>query len=108
MPEKGEQTCDTQLATGAPERRRSAAYFHGPSLDARLDPLPLDGSFAAAVAASERHRGAGFMAQRNETDSGVADMASTQRPDTYGQQLWNYFARSYPELMERHYPGASA
>ncbi|MEZ5257046.1 MAG: 2-oxoglutarate and iron-dependent oxygenase domain-containing protein [Ilumatobacteraceae bacterium] len=92
----------------AAERRRSAAYFHGPSLDARLDPLPLDGSFAAAVAASERHRGAGFMAQRNETDSGVADMASTQRPDTYGQQLWNYFARSYPELMERHYPGASA
>ena len=28
MPEKGEQTCDTQLATGAPERRRGVAR-HG-------------------------------------------------------------------------------
>lgn len=90
------------------ERRRSAAYFHGPSLTARLDPLPLDPSFTDAVASSERHAGAGFMAQRDETDSGVADMASSHRPDTYGRQLWNYFARSYPELMERHYPGATA
>ncbi|HMS47107.1 MAG: 2-oxoglutarate and iron-dependent oxygenase domain-containing protein [Candidatus Microthrix subdominans] len=87
-------------------RRRSAAYFHGPSLDARLDVLPLDASFREAVAASDRHVGAGFMAQRAETEAGVADMASDHRPDTYGEQLWNYFARSYPELMERHYPAA--
>ena len=86
----------------APRRRRSAAYFHGPSLDARLDPLPLDESFAATVAASERHVSAGFMAQRDETDAGVADMASRHRPDTYGEQLWNYFARSYPNLMARY------
>ena len=86
----------------APRRRRSAAYFHGPSLDARLDPLPLDESFAATVTASERHVSAGFMAQRDETDAGVADMASRHRPDTYGEQLWNYFARSYPNLMARY------
>ncbi len=42
------------------------------------------------------------MAQRDETDAGVADMASRHRPDTYGEQLWNYFARSYPNLMARY------
>ena len=41
-----------------------------------------------------------------ETEAGVTDMASGHRPDTYGEQLWNYFARSYPDLMERHYPAA--
>ena len=45
------------------EPRLSAGYFHGPSLDTRLDPLPLDGRFADAVAASPRHRSAGFMAR---------------------------------------------
>ena len=87
------------------EPRLSAAYFHGPSLDTRLDPLPLDPRFAAAVAASPRHRDAGFMAARDETDAGVGDMRSPNRPDTYGKQLWNYFARSYPDNMARHYPG---
>ncbi|MGB0114655.1 MAG: 2-oxoglutarate and iron-dependent oxygenase domain-containing protein [Ilumatobacteraceae bacterium] len=84
--------------------RLSAGYFHGPSLDTRLDPLPLDSRFAAAVSASARHRGAGFMAGRDETDAGVGDMQSTHRPDVYGEQLWNYFARSYPENMSLHYP----
>lgn len=85
------------------EARLSAAYFHGPSLEARLDPLALDLSFAAAVAASPRHAGAGFMAPAEETEAGVADMASAHRADTYGNQLWNYFARSYPDNMARHY-----
>lgn len=85
------------------EARLSAAYFHGPSLDARLDPLPLDPSFATAVADSPRHTAAGFMAAAEETDAGVADMASTDRADTYGNQLWRYFARSYPDNMARHY-----
>ncbi len=85
------------------EPRLSAGYFHGPSLDARLDPLPLDRQFADAVAASPRHATAGFMAGRAETDAGVGDMASTHRASTYGEQLWNYFARSYPENMNRHY-----
>lgn len=85
------------------EARLSAAYFHGPSLDARLDPLPLDPAFAAAVAASPRHAAAGFMAATEETEAGVADMASTERADTYGNQLWRYFTRSYPDNMARHY-----
>jgi isopenicillin N synthase-like dioxygenase len=85
------------------EPRLSAGYFHGPSLDARLDPLPLDRRFGDAVAASPRHSAAGFMAGRAETESGVGDMASTHRARTYGEQLWNYFARSYPENMTRHY-----
>jgi isopenicillin N synthase-like dioxygenase len=84
--------------------RLSAGYFHGPSLDTRLDPLPLRPEFAAAVAASPRHATAGFMAQRNETEAGIGDMQSAHRPDTYGEQLWNYFARSYPTNMALHYP----
>jgi isopenicillin N synthase-like dioxygenase len=85
--------------------RQSAGYFHGPSLDTRLDPLPLDPSFAAAVAASPRHATAGFMAGRAATEAGVADMAADTTSSTYGEQLWNYFARSYPENMATHYPG---
>jgi len=83
--------------------RLSAGYFHGPSLDAPLDPLPLDSRFSEAVAASPRHASAGFMAGRDDTDAGVGDMQGELEANTYGQQLWNYFARSYPELIARHY-----
>lgn len=85
------------------EPRMSAAYFHGPSLDTPLDPIDLDQRFVDAVRRSERHRTAGYMATREQTDSGVGDMASPTRVDTYGEQLWNYFARSYPDMMRRHY-----
>lgn len=88
----------------APVERLSAAYFHGPSLDALLDPLDLDPSFAARVAASPRHAAAGFMASPDETVAGVADMASSDHASTYGEQLWRYFSRSYPENMRRHHP----
>ncbi len=84
--------------------RCSAGYFHGPSLDARLDPLDLDPSFAARVAASPRHAGAGFMASSAETDAGTADMASPDHAPTYGDQLWRYFCRSYPDNVRRHHP----
>jgi isopenicillin N synthase-like dioxygenase len=83
--------------------RRSAGYFHGPALDTPLEPLPLAPRFHAAVAASARHAGAGFMASRDETDAGVGEMASSYRATTYGEQLWNYFSRSYPDLMAEHY-----
>ena len=86
--------------------RYSAGYFHGPALDTPLTPLPLDSRFRDAVAASPRHTGAGFMASRNETRSGVEDMQSVHRPSVYGEQLWNYFVRSYPDIVAAHYPGA--
>ncbi|MFT7597875.1 MAG: isopenicillin N synthase-like dioxygenase [Acidimicrobiales bacterium] len=85
------------------EERFSAGYFHGPSLDTPLDPLRLDDRFVAAVAASPRHAAAGFMARREETIAGVGEMASEHRPAVYGEQLWNYFERSYPENMALHY-----
>jgi isopenicillin N synthase-like dioxygenase len=84
--------------------RMSAAYFHGPSLDTRLDPIDLDPRFAEAVAASPRHSSAGFMATAEETGAGVGDMASDRHAATYGQQLWNYFVRSYPSNVARHHP----
>ncbi len=88
------------------QERFSTGYFHGPSLDTPLTPLPLDARFRDAVAASPRHAEAGFMARKHETESGVGDMQSDHRPDTYGEQLWNYFSRSYPENVARHYGSA--
>ena len=82
--------------------RYSSAYFHGPELTTVLEPLPLHDRFAAAVAASAHHRDAGFMARRDELLSGVRGTTSTAT-DTYGQQLWNYFCRSYPDLVRLHH-----
>jgi len=90
-----------RVVTGA--ARQSLGYFHGPSLDTRLSSLPLGRRFTDKVAASARHAGAGFMTQRNESEAGVADMASRHHPDIYGDQLWNYFARSYAQNVSRHY-----
>lgn len=92
----------------APHERFSAAYFHGPSLDTPLTPLDLDPSFADAVQASERHRTTGFMASAELTDAGVGDMASALEASTYGEQLWNYFRRSYPANMSRHHGDVAA
>lgn len=77
--------------------RHSIGYFHGPSLETRLDPLPMADEWVAAVAASPRHASAGLMARRDETLAGVGDMASSHRASTYGEQVWNYFCRSYPD-----------
>lgn len=84
--------------------RFSAGYFHGPSLHTTLDPLPLDPSYPAAVEASPRHASAGFMARKHETEAGVGDMQSDYKPAVYGEQLWNYFSRSYPDNVAAHYP----
>ena len=83
--------------------RMSAAYFHGPSLDTELRPIPMNQRFLDAVSASERHRTAGFMASAEQTAAGIGDMASATRANTYGEQLWNYFSRSYPDNMARHH-----
>ncbi|WP_420452554.1 isopenicillin N synthase family dioxygenase [Ilumatobacter sp.] len=85
------------------EPRMSAAYFHGPTLDTELTPLALPAEIHDAVAASPRHASAGFMASAAETDSGIDDMASSHRATTYGEQLWNYFRRSYPDNVARHH-----
>lgn len=86
----------------SPAERYTSGYFHGPDLRTRLDPLPLDPRFAAAVAASAHHQSAGFMAKRDELLAGTRGVASTGT-ETYGEQLWNYFSRSYPELVARHH-----
>lgn len=90
------------------EPRMSAAYFHGPCLDTSLMPMDLASRFVDAVTASPRHRDAGFMATKEQNEQGVGDMASSIRAETYGNQLWNYFRRSYPDMVQRHYPGDSA
>lgn len=89
----------------ATEPRYSTAYFHGPDLRTPLEPLELHPRFAEAVAASPRHRGAGFMAQRDELLTGQADIAS-ESAAIFGQQMWNYYVRSYPDIVEAHYPGS--
>jgi isopenicillin N synthase-like dioxygenase len=85
------------------DARFSSGYFHGPDLRTRLDPLPLHPSFAAAVAASPRHRDAGFMAKRHELLAGQEGITSTSAP-VFGEQLWNYYVRSYPDNVRAHYP----
>ena len=87
----------------AGQERYSSGYFHGPDLRTVLDPLPLDHRFAEAVAASRRHRDAGFMAKRDELLEGERGTRSTSAA-CYGEQLWNYFLRSYPDLVRRHHP----
>ena len=86
----------------AEQPRFSSGYFHGPDLRTRLDPLPLGPAFAAAVAASERHATAGFMARREELEAGRDGIAGTGA-GVYGQQLWNYYVRSYPDNVRAHY-----
>ena len=84
--------------------RYAVGYFHGPSLDTKLTPLPLASQFTEAVAASTYHAQAGFMATKTETESGTGDMESKSKPKVYGEQLWNYFVRSYPDIVLDHYP----
>lgn len=87
----------------ATEPRYSSGYFHGPDLRARLDPLPIAPEFAAAVASSERHSHAGFMARRHELLGG-RDAMGSEGAGVYGEQLWNYYVRSYPDNVRRHHP----
>lgn len=87
----------------AEEARFSSAWFHGPDLTTRLDPLPLGPSFAEAVSASPHHRDAGFMARRGELETGVDGIAAREGAGVYGRQLWNYYCRSYPDNVRRHH-----
>jgi hypothetical protein len=43
------------------------------------------------------------MASRSQTEAGIADMGNDRPAPTYGEQLWNYFARSYPDNMAAHH-----
>ena len=87
----------------SPAERYSTAYFHGPDLRASITPLDLPASFAEAVAASPRHSSAGFMAKRDELL--VGDSGTQSAPvRIYGEMLWNYYVRSYPEVVRAHYP----
>ncbi|CAB4717614.1 unannotated protein [freshwater metagenome] len=81
--------------------RFSTAFFHGPDLRTRLDPLQLDAKFSAAVTASEFHRSAGFMAKRDELVAGVGGVGSRSAA-VYGEQLWNYYCRSYPDIVSKY------
>lgn len=85
------------------DERYSAGYFHGPSLTTPLTRLPLAPEFAAAVEASPHHHDAGFMPTPQEARRGTGAMASGHRPETYGEQLWNYFSRSYSDQMQAHH-----
>jgi isopenicillin N synthase-like dioxygenase len=87
------------------EHRFSSGYFHGPDLRASLEPITLDAARAAAVAASPRHRDAGYMAKRHELLAGARGTASEPVP-VFGEQLWNYFVRSYPDNVRSHHPDA--
>jgi isopenicillin N synthase-like dioxygenase len=83
------------------EERFSTAFFHGPDLRTRLDPLQLDSRFIDAVNKSPFHQGAGFMAKREELIAGVGGVSSKSAA-VFGEQLWNYYSRSYPDIVRQH------
>jgi isopenicillin N synthase-like dioxygenase len=89
----------------ATEPRYSAAYFHGPDLRTAIEMLPMPQRFHDAVAASPRHRDAGFMAKRNEILDGDTEIRSAVAP-VFGEMMWNYYVRSYPDVVEAHFPGS--
>jgi isopenicillin N synthase-like dioxygenase len=91
----------------SPAQRYSSAYFHGPDLRASLEPLDLGEEFTAAVQLSPRHREAGFMARRDQLLSGEEGLAGAPVP-VFGEQMWNYYVRSYPDLVRLHYPDVVA
>jgi len=88
----------------ATEPRFSAAYFHGPDLRTPIEPLPLPQRIRDAVAASTRHRDAGFMTKRDEILDGETSISGQVAP-VFGQMMWNYYVRSYPDVVEAHFPG---
>jgi hypothetical protein len=47
------------------------------------------------------------MAKREELLGGARGTVSRSAA-IYGEQIWNYFVRSYPELVARHYPDIGA
>ena len=87
----------------ANDERYSAGYFHGPSLTTPLERLRLAPRYADSVKASPHHHDAGFMPTPKEAQLGTGAMASAHRPETYGEQLWNYFSRSYADQMQTHH-----
>lgn len=92
----------------AKEPRMSSAWFHGPDLETELTPLPLGPSMIEAVRASPRHASAGFMARQEELASGLSGIDSSKGAGVYGQQLWNYYCRSYPANVARHHSDVAA
>eukprot|EP00927_Polykrikos_kofoidii_P046241 TRINITY_DN40457_c0_g1_i1.p1 TRINITY_DN40457_c0_g1~~TRINITY_DN40457_c0_g1_i1.p1 ORF type:complete len:478 (-),score=63.57 TRINITY_DN40457_c0_g1_i1:399-1832(-) len=87
--------------------RHSVGFFYGPTLDTDLRPLELAPRYSTAVSASPRHRGAGTMPTKAELDEGVdSSFAGESRHRTFGDMLWTYFSRAYPDNMVLHYPKA--
>lgn len=67
--------------------RLSSAWFYGPQLETSLEPLPLDGRLLRDV------------------DPARARYMAGARSGTFGESLWAYYARSYPQNMAAHHPG---
>ena len=77
-----------------------------PPQNSTARPYPAVVASLSSLRASPRHANAGFMARKEETDAGMGDMSSSHRVAVYGEQVWNYFVRSYPDIVASHYPDA--
>ena len=93
--------CIHRVITSKP--RFSSAYFHGPDLRTQIVPINIPKHFHDAVKSSARHANAKFMSKRQDLLEGK-DVVASSCALNYGEQLWNYLARSYPESLKHHYP----
>ncbi len=59
------------------------------------------------MAKSPRHSSAGFMAKREQLLDGSEGLGGAAVP-IFGEQMWNYYLRSYPDLVSAHYPEVPA
>lgn len=92
--------CTHRVMTKEP--RLSSAFFYGPHLDYKIETL-YRGSITVR---NDRRDGDGFMATLNDLNNGRSGTSVASAPKTYGEMLWRYYERSYPELMQKHYGDA--
>ncbi len=93
-----------RVRNAASSERFSSAFFYSPDLRCKLDPLPIPKKYRQQVARSSRHSSEGLMASKAEMARGVSGMASAHQTAIFGDQYWQRWVRSYPNIAARFYP----
>ena len=90
----------------ATEPRFSTAYFHGPDLRTPLAPLSCPALRRRRRRQSHAIASPASWPSATNCSTGQADIAS-ESAQVFGQQMWNYYVRSYPEWSSSTIPAQS-